>query len=75
MTNDYAPQFPVRLMRKDFELILSAAANLNIAMPATKAAAVVNDAEAATGREEDFSAVIRRMEENGCPEHMQPSLQ
>jgi 3-hydroxyisobutyrate dehydrogenase-like beta-hydroxyacid dehydrogenase len=61
--NDYAPQFPVRLMRKDFELILNAAARSGLSMPATKAAAAVNFAEAASGGEEDFSAVIRKMEE------------
>ena len=50
-------------MRKDFGLILAAAAELRLAMPTTEAAAVVNDAEASSGREEDFSAVIRRTEE------------
>jgi 3-hydroxyisobutyrate dehydrogenase-like beta-hydroxyacid dehydrogenase len=60
--NDYAPQFPVRLMSKDFGLILAAAAQLDVSMPATEKAAAINAAEAATGGEEDFSAVIRRME-------------
>jgi 3-hydroxyisobutyrate dehydrogenase len=60
--NDYAPQFPVRLMSKDFGLILAAAAQLDVSMPATERAAAVSSAEAATGGEEDFSAVIRRME-------------
>ena len=60
--NDYAPQFPVRLMSKDFGLILAAAAQLDISMPATERAAAVSSAEAAAGGEEDFSAVIRRME-------------
>jgi hypothetical protein len=32
-------------------------------MPATEAAAAVNSAEAASASEEDFSAVIRRMEQ------------
>lgn len=59
---DYAPQFPVRLMSKDFGLILAAAAQLEVAMPATERAAAVSSAEAADGGEEDFSAVIRRME-------------
>jgi 3-hydroxyisobutyrate dehydrogenase-like beta-hydroxyacid dehydrogenase len=61
--NDYAPQFPVRLMNKDFKLILAAAAEAELSMPATERAAAVNSAEAAAGGEEDFSAVIRRMEE------------
>jgi 3-hydroxyisobutyrate dehydrogenase len=60
--NDYAPQFPVRLMSKDFGLILAAAAQLDVSMPATERAAEVSSAEAAIGGEEDFSAVIRRME-------------
>ena len=34
-------------------------------MPATEAAAAVNSKEAASGVEEDFSAVIQRMEANG----------
>jgi 3-hydroxyisobutyrate dehydrogenase-like beta-hydroxyacid dehydrogenase len=60
--NDYSPQFPVRLMRKDFGLILAQADTLSFAMPVTEAAAVVNELEAAGGDEEDFSAVVRRME-------------
>ncbi len=64
--NDYTPQFPVRLMRKDFELILNAAKRRDVSMPATKAAADVNFAEAASGSEEDFSAVIRRMEQQSA---------
>src|SRR6266851_4348858 len=61
--NDYAPQFKVRLMHKDFGLVLAAAARSGLAMPATEAAAAINTAEAASGGEEDFSAVIRRMEQ------------
>ena len=61
--HDYAPQFPLRLMRKDFGLILAAAEQLGLSMPATKAAAAINAEEAAAGNEQDFSAVIRRMEE------------
>jgi 3-hydroxyisobutyrate dehydrogenase-like beta-hydroxyacid dehydrogenase len=60
--DDYAPQFPARLMRKDFGLILAVAAQSGLSMPATEAAAAINFAEATSGREEDFSAVIRRME-------------
>jgi len=61
--NDYTPQFPLRLMRKDFGLILSKAAELGVPMPTTVAAAESNTAEAAHGHEEDFSAVIRLMEQ------------
>ena len=60
---DYSPQFPVRLMNKDFGLILSAAKQLGLSMPATEGAAAVNTAEAGARVEEDFSAVIRRMEQ------------
>ena len=63
--NDYTPQFPVRLMRKDFGLILTEAARLGISMPATEAASAINSEEAVSGGEEDFSAVVRRME-HGC---------
>jgi 3-hydroxyisobutyrate dehydrogenase-like beta-hydroxyacid dehydrogenase len=61
--NDYMPQFPIRLMRKDFGLILAAAAPHGLPMPVTEAAAAVNSVEADSGIEEDFSAVIRRMEQ------------
>ena len=61
--NDYTPQFPIRLMRKDFGLILHEAARVGLSMPAAEAAADMNSAEAASGGEEDFSAVIRHMEQ------------
>jgi 3-hydroxyisobutyrate dehydrogenase-like beta-hydroxyacid dehydrogenase len=61
--NDYAPQFPVRLMHKDFLLICANAAKLGVAMPATVEAAKIAAAEASSGKEEDFSAVIRAMEQ------------
>jgi 3-hydroxyisobutyrate dehydrogenase-like beta-hydroxyacid dehydrogenase len=60
--NDYAPQFPVRHMNKDFRLILETAAAVQAPMPATAAAQQVNVSEAAKGNEEDFSAVVRTME-------------
>lgn len=53
----------LRLMNKDFKLILKAAAEARIPMPATEAAFRVNSEELAGGEEEDFSAVLRRMEE------------
>jgi 3-hydroxyisobutyrate dehydrogenase len=61
--NDYSPQFPLRLMNKDFQLILKEAAQEHINMPATEAAFRVNSDELAHHDEEDFSAVVRRMEE------------
>ena len=61
--NDYTAQFPLRLMHKDFGLILAAAKRVELWMPATEKAAAINATEAAlSGGEEDFSAVIRRME-------------
>src|ERR1700731_88366 len=61
--NDYSPQFPLRLMNKDFQLILTAAAQEHVHMPATEAAFYVNADELAQNDGEDFSAVLRRMEE------------
>ena len=61
--NDYEPQFPLRLMNKDFQLILKAAAATHITMPATEAAFRINSEELAHHNEDDFSAVLRRMEE------------
>jgi 3-hydroxyisobutyrate dehydrogenase len=60
---DYSPQFPLRLMNKDFELILKAAAKEHVSMPATEAAFYVNSEELADGEEKDFSVVLQRMEE------------
>ncbi|HEU0093120.1 MAG TPA: NAD(P)-dependent oxidoreductase [Vicinamibacteria bacterium] len=66
----YPPAFPLRLMVKDFGLVLDEAASLGAAMPATAAAAEVSAAEAARQREsrrdEDFSSVVRAMEEGTC---------
>jgi 3-hydroxyisobutyrate dehydrogenase-like beta-hydroxyacid dehydrogenase len=61
--NDYTPQFPLRLMNKDFQLILKAASQEHINMPMTEAAFRINSDELAHANEEDFSAVVRRMEE------------
>src|SRR5580704_8560986 len=72
--NDYAPQFPIRLMDKDFGLVLTAAAQCGLSMPATEAAAVVNSAETENAGEEDFSAVIRRMAEQKAVEHVLPPV-
>ena len=62
--HDYTPQFPLRLMNKDFRLILKAAAHEHISMPVTEAAFRINSDELAHTNEEDFSAVLRRMEES-----------
>jgi len=62
MKSDYSPQFPLRLMNKDFGLILNLAAAVGAQMPATRAAFEVNAARSAEGLEQDFSAVILEME-------------
>jgi 3-hydroxyisobutyrate dehydrogenase-like beta-hydroxyacid dehydrogenase len=50
-------------MHKDFQLILEASAQEHVFMPATVAAYRVNSDELALNGEEDFSGVLRRMEE------------
>jgi 3-hydroxyisobutyrate dehydrogenase-like beta-hydroxyacid dehydrogenase len=62
MKSDYCPQFPLRLMNKDFGLVLKLAAGVGAQMPATRAAFEVNAAQSAEGQEQDFSAVILEME-------------
>jgi 3-hydroxyisobutyrate dehydrogenase-like beta-hydroxyacid dehydrogenase len=59
---DYTAQFGIRLMNKDFGLVLETAAAAKVPMPATAAAFQMNVAEFSEGREEDFSAVIMLME-------------
>jgi 3-hydroxyisobutyrate dehydrogenase-like beta-hydroxyacid dehydrogenase len=60
--NDYSPQFPLRLMNKDFGLILNLAATVGVKMPATGVAFEVNARQLEQGPEQDFSAVILQME-------------
>jgi 3-hydroxyisobutyrate dehydrogenase-like beta-hydroxyacid dehydrogenase len=66
LTEAYPPAFPLRLMFKDYRLILDTAMGLPAAMPATAAAEQVSAAEFArqseAGRDEDFSSVVRTME-------------
>ncbi len=62
-TNDYSPQFPLQLMNKDFHLIRETAAQEHVPMPVTEAAFRVNSEELGHSSAEDFSAVVRRMEE------------
>ena len=59
---DYSPQFSIRLMNKDFGLVLETATAAKVPMPATAAAFQMNVAEFNEGKEEDFSAVIALME-------------
>jgi len=62
MNGDFSPQFPLRLMNKDFGLILSLAAAVGARVPATEAAFEVNARRSDEQKEEDFSAVILQME-------------
>jgi 3-hydroxyisobutyrate dehydrogenase len=59
---DYSAQFAIRLMNKDFSLVLETAAAAKVPMPATAAAFQMNLAEFNEDKEEDFSAVIPLME-------------
>jgi len=61
-TGNYSAQFAIRLMNKDFGLVLETAAAAKVPMPATAAAFQMNVAEFVEGKEEDFSAVIKLME-------------
>jgi 3-hydroxyisobutyrate dehydrogenase-like beta-hydroxyacid dehydrogenase len=65
--SDYSAQFPLRLMNKDFGLILELAAAVGARMPATRAAYEVNELQAEQGKEQDFSAVILQMERQTSP--------
>jgi 3-hydroxyisobutyrate dehydrogenase-like beta-hydroxyacid dehydrogenase len=64
--DEYPAAFPLRLMLKDFGLILETATQLSVPMPATDAAARVaaaeHDRQVAAHRDDDFSVVIRAME-------------
>lgn len=62
MNGDFSPQFPLRLMNKDFGLILNLAVAVGARIPATEAAFEVNARQLDEGKEEDFSAVILQME-------------
>jgi 3-hydroxyisobutyrate dehydrogenase-like beta-hydroxyacid dehydrogenase len=62
MDGDYSPQFPLRLMNKDFGLIFNLAANVGVRMPAAAAAFEINSRQSDLGEEQDFSAVILQME-------------
>jgi 3-hydroxyisobutyrate dehydrogenase-like beta-hydroxyacid dehydrogenase len=67
--DEYPAAFPQRLMFKDLSLILQRALELAVAMPATAAAAQVAAAEHARERaahtDDDLSAVVRAMRQQG----------
>jgi len=62
MKRDYSPQFPIRLMNKDFALIFNLAASLGVRMPTAEIAFEINARQSDEGPEQDFSAVILQME-------------
>lgn len=62
MKSDYSPQFPLRLMNKDFGLIFYLAATVGARMPATEVAFEINARQSDQGPEQDFSSVILHME-------------
>ncbi|HEV2356652.1 MAG TPA: NAD(P)-dependent oxidoreductase [bacterium] len=65
MRGEYPATFALRLMSKDFGLVLRLAESLSVAMPAAAVARQMDLIEQARsgGREEDFSAVIRTLHE------------
>ena len=68
---DYSPQFPTRLMQKDFGLILQEAERLRIRMPATLRASRVNEGCVDCG-DYDFSYVMERMRSGADSELSNP---
>ena len=59
----YPTQFALSLQHKDFGLILTEAAELSVSMPATAAAQQMYTAAMAKGMDEDFSIMIKFMEQ------------
>jgi 3-hydroxyisobutyrate dehydrogenase-like beta-hydroxyacid dehydrogenase len=59
---DYSPQFPLRLMNKDFRLILDLAHSEEAHIPAVEAAFQVNNSALRSDGDKDFSVVIPHME-------------
>jgi len=62
---EFPAAFALRMMAKDYSLILKLAETLSVAMPAVAVAKQIDSVEQARsrGREEDFSAVVRTMQE------------
>jgi 3-hydroxyisobutyrate dehydrogenase-like beta-hydroxyacid dehydrogenase len=56
-TNDYSPQFPVRLMSKDMDLIMDTARTVGADLPAGRAAKSVLDANLGASGSLDLSAI------------------
>ena len=60
---EYPTNFALSLMHKDFSLVLSQAYDVSVSMPATAAAQQMYAAAMAKGMDEDFSIMIKFMEE------------
>ena len=60
---EYPTQFPIKHMHKDLGLVLKLAADHGVPMPATAASHVNFSIEVGRGVDEDFSAIMRLVEE------------
>lgn len=60
--DEFSPQFPLRLMVKDFSLILEEANKANAFVPASEASYRIGSAALSAGYDEDFSIVMKYME-------------
>jgi 3-hydroxyisobutyrate dehydrogenase-like beta-hydroxyacid dehydrogenase len=61
--DDYSPQFPLRLMNKDFRLMLQLAAEVRAEMPAASASFQINSEALSEYGDQDFSVVMKFMEQ------------
>ena len=68
---DYSPQFPLKLMRKDFGLILDLAGEELVPMPATMAASIAN--RSCEESDLDFSYVMEEMRRRAKGEAINPT--
>ena len=68
---DYSPQFPLKLMRKDFGLILDLAGEERVPMPATMAASIAN--RSCEESDLDFSYVMEEMRRRANGEAINPA--
>jgi 3-hydroxyisobutyrate dehydrogenase-like beta-hydroxyacid dehydrogenase len=62
-SEQYPTQFSLSLMRKDLGLVIRQAAEISVSMPATAAAEQMYTVAMAKDSDEDFSAVIRSMQQ------------
>jgi 3-hydroxyisobutyrate dehydrogenase-like beta-hydroxyacid dehydrogenase len=63
---DYSPQFPLPLMNKDYRLILQLASEVHAVMPSASASFQVNSEAMATHADQDFSVVMKIMEQRSA---------